>query len=239
MFLCQQKRTQPIRRPKHDLSFNREILEASRFVDAAIFQRFYKLPQYLIFYLYLRFNSKDDCLFISAFDRGNFIYDYSLYRFKQANSQQTCLKNLIAVKLITLFFSQVFFISYQLKLLIAFVLLTMDTPEQKAQSAKFGYKAPESVYQKHDPKASLVGSGTSSEHLEIFTTSFRLVSLIINSQRTPCLKIHRKSIHWCLSDGLLPSPKRSEESRKGQNSRDQSWYLSAQYVQGQFINISP
>ena len=35
----------------------------------------------------------------------------------------------------------------------------MDTPEQKAQSAKFGYKAPESVYQKHDPKASLVGSG--------------------------------------------------------------------------------
>ena len=36
----------------------------------------------------------------------------------------------------------------------------MDTPEQRAQSAKFGYKAPESVYKKHDPKASLVGSGT-------------------------------------------------------------------------------
>ena len=39
----------------------------------------------------------------------------------------------------------------------------MDTPEQKAQSAKFGYKAPESVYKKHDPKASLIGSGKSQE----------------------------------------------------------------------------
>ena len=36
-----------------------------------------------------------------------------------------------------------------------------ETPEQREQSAKFGYKAPESVYAKHDPKASLVGSGAS------------------------------------------------------------------------------
>jgi hypothetical protein len=36
-----------------------------------------------------------------------------------------------------------------------------ETPEQREQSAKFGYKAPESVYAKHDPKATLVGSGTS------------------------------------------------------------------------------
>ena len=35
----------------------------------------------------------------------------------------------------------------------------METPEQRAQNAKFGYKAPESVYKKHDPKASMVGSG--------------------------------------------------------------------------------
>lgn len=35
-----------------------------------------------------------------------------------------------------------------------------ETPEQRLQNSKFGYKAPESVYQKHDPKASLVGSGT-------------------------------------------------------------------------------
>jgi hypothetical protein len=37
----------------------------------------------------------------------------------------------------------------------------METPEQRAQNAKFGYKAPESVYKKHDPKASMVGSGAS------------------------------------------------------------------------------
>lgn len=35
-----------------------------------------------------------------------------------------------------------------------------ETAEQRAQNAKFGYKAPESVYQKHDPKSTLVGSGT-------------------------------------------------------------------------------
>jgi len=32
-------------------------------------------------------------------------------------------------------------------------------PELEKQNAKFGYKAPESVYQKHDAKSSLVGSG--------------------------------------------------------------------------------
>lgn len=31
--------------------------------------------------------------------------------------------------------------------------------ELKKQDAKFGYKAPESVYQKHDPKSTMVGSG--------------------------------------------------------------------------------
>lgn len=35
-----------------------------------------------------------------------------------------------------------------------------ETPEQRAQNAKFGYKAPESVYKKHDPKASMIGKGT-------------------------------------------------------------------------------
>lgn len=35
----------------------------------------------------------------------------------------------------------------------------MTTPEQEAQNKKFGYKAPESVYKKHDPKATLTGSG--------------------------------------------------------------------------------
>lgn len=34
-----------------------------------------------------------------------------------------------------------------------------ETPEQRAQNSKFGYKAPESVYQKHDPKSSLIGKG--------------------------------------------------------------------------------
>jgi hypothetical protein len=34
-----------------------------------------------------------------------------------------------------------------------------EIPELEKQNAKFGYKAPESVYKKHDPKASLVGSG--------------------------------------------------------------------------------
>jgi hypothetical protein len=32
-------------------------------------------------------------------------------------------------------------------------------PELEKQNQAFGYKAPESVYQKHDPKATLVGSG--------------------------------------------------------------------------------
>jgi hypothetical protein len=32
-------------------------------------------------------------------------------------------------------------------------------PELKKQNEKFGYKAPESVYPKHDPKASLTGQG--------------------------------------------------------------------------------
>jgi hypothetical protein len=32
-----------------------------------------------------------------------------------------------------------------------------DVPDLHKQNAKFGYKAPESVYQKHDPKATLVG----------------------------------------------------------------------------------
>jgi hypothetical protein len=32
-----------------------------------------------------------------------------------------------------------------------------DVPELSKQNAKFGYTAPESVYQKHDPKATLVG----------------------------------------------------------------------------------
>jgi len=31
--------------------------------------------------------------------------------------------------------------------------------ELDKQNEKFGYKAPESVYQKHDPKATLVGQG--------------------------------------------------------------------------------
>ena len=34
-----------------------------------------------------------------------------------------------------------------------------ENPELARQNQKFGYKAPESVYHKHDPKASLVGSG--------------------------------------------------------------------------------
>jgi len=32
-------------------------------------------------------------------------------------------------------------------------------PELKKQNAKFGYTAPESLYQKHDPKKTLIGSG--------------------------------------------------------------------------------
>lgn len=31
--------------------------------------------------------------------------------------------------------------------------------EIEKQNQKFGYKAPESVYQKHDPKSTLVGQG--------------------------------------------------------------------------------
>lgn len=34
-----------------------------------------------------------------------------------------------------------------------------DIPEMKKQNEKFSYKAPESVYKKHDPKASLIGKG--------------------------------------------------------------------------------
>jgi hypothetical protein len=34
-----------------------------------------------------------------------------------------------------------------------------EIPELEKQNAKFGYKAPESVYHKHDPKSTLVGSG--------------------------------------------------------------------------------
>jgi hypothetical protein len=41
-----------------------------------------------------------------------------------------------------------------------------ETPEQTAQNNKFGYKAPESVYQKHDPKGTLVGSGKYSGSLQ-------------------------------------------------------------------------
>lgn len=32
-------------------------------------------------------------------------------------------------------------------------------PEMEKQNTKFGYKAPESVYKKHDPKSSLTGQG--------------------------------------------------------------------------------
>lgn len=34
-----------------------------------------------------------------------------------------------------------------------------DVPELRKQNAKFSYKAPESVYQKHDPKGSLTSQG--------------------------------------------------------------------------------
>jgi len=34
-----------------------------------------------------------------------------------------------------------------------------DVPELQKQNDKFAYKAPESVYQKHDPKKSLIGKG--------------------------------------------------------------------------------
>ena len=34
-----------------------------------------------------------------------------------------------------------------------------DTPDLQAQNAKFGYKAPESVYPKHDPKKSMTAQG--------------------------------------------------------------------------------
>jgi hypothetical protein len=37
--------------------------------------------------------------------------------------------------------------------------MTTESPELQKQNAKFGYKAPETVYHKHDPKASLAGSG--------------------------------------------------------------------------------
>lgn len=42
-----------------------------------------------------------------------------------------------------------------------------ETPEQRVQNSKFGYKAPESVYQKHDPKKSMVGSGTVRNEVKI------------------------------------------------------------------------
>lgn len=42
-------------------------------------------------------------------------------------------------------------------------------PELEKQNAKFGYKAPESVYQKHDPKATLVGSGMFREIYDVKT----------------------------------------------------------------------
>ena len=34
-----------------------------------------------------------------------------------------------------------------------------DVPELQKQNAKFGYKAPETVYKKHDPKSTMVGQG--------------------------------------------------------------------------------
>jgi hypothetical protein len=34
-----------------------------------------------------------------------------------------------------------------------------ETTDLEKQNNKFGYKAPESVYKKHDPKQSLVGQG--------------------------------------------------------------------------------
>jgi hypothetical protein len=37
-------------------------------------------------------------------------------------------------------------------------MATEGSPELEKQNSKFGYTAPESVYKKHDPKASLVGS---------------------------------------------------------------------------------
>jgi hypothetical protein len=40
-----------------------------------------------------------------------------------------------------------------------FRLTITMSEELKKQDAKFGYKAPESVYQKHDPKSTMVGSG--------------------------------------------------------------------------------
>jgi hypothetical protein len=72
-----------------------------------------------------------------------------------------------------------------------------ETPEQAAQNSKFGYKAPESVYQKHDPNKTLVGSGTCSRSLGDGSNISHFSS--------------RQSFHRCQSDGLLPSPNRPEE----------------------------
>jgi hypothetical protein len=89
----------------------------------------------------------------------------------------------------------------------------METPEQRAQSAKFGYKAPESVYKKHDPKASLVGSGAFLEK-DIHLTC-QLNSLWTHSPYRSYLCYFercRKSLYWRGSNGFLPAPKCREES---------------------------
>lgn len=58
----------------------------------------------------------------------------AFYRFTQANSQQTCLKNLIAVKLTTLFFSQSIF--YFLPTQVTDRFCTLDNGYTRTKSTK-------------------------------------------------------------------------------------------------------
>ena len=113
--------------------------------------------------------------------------------------------------------------------------MTSETPEQKVQNAKFGYKAPESVYQKHDPKATLVGSGTSVDAIDDADTDVsrlwrraqltRIIFLV-------CVCVFRQGVHRSEPHGLLLATECGQKGGKGQGSRDQGWNLPTQHVQG-------
>jgi hypothetical protein len=99
-----------------------------------------------------------------------------------------------------------------------------ETPEQSAQNAKFGYKAPESVYKKHDPKATLVGSGRSSNAVACCVLRVACCVLCILGPRKlmeetltslAFLINDRQGLHRCEPNGLLPPSECAEKGGKG------------------------
>lgn len=100
-----------------------------------------------------------------------------------------------------------------------------ETPKiagREEQDKKFGYKAPESVYQKHK-----VRCPQESDRLRHSKVGKR----VLIYQFTAWCYWTRKGGDWCFSHGLLHATKCRQESRESQGSRDKAWSLQERYGQ--------